>query len=428
MLLDIFQLKLNNSTQYHGWKKQQALWNKMPARLRHLPETARALVASALDAELPERAAFLSQRVFKNSPLPDWQRFVLASNGDDRAALYGLLHSSAAASLHLPVGGRRARPHRELRPPPCAPPRDCLTQNPDDDAVLRRQTFELARKNSGLTRLYYSASAIGKLEAYGPVFSFMTNRGDSSYSLQAKKGRLGSISSGGPDFRGGGRELDLSAAYDYSVKGLRLETEAGANSRDDANAAPYGKGRLSLGEGLRGILEAEANAISEETPALRAIGLRDTLALGFEWDITVREFFTTKAGLRLYRERWGQQLGSGYFAEATAGTRLRLENPEWTLYVSAATLNNTASDPSERALEYYPGGIGPHDVVPRQYSAAGCGHDFGHIASAAAAGRRSGLAAGAVERRHRARLALFVLCEIFRERAALRRAQDVLRR
>lgn len=136
-------------------------------------------------------------------------------------------------------------------------------------------------------------------------------------------------------------ETDLSLAADLSPGGDPLRLVLGTNLRSHDSLA-YGGAVWSrgLGGSVRLRVEAQVNALSEESSAMRALGRKDKLSFGISGQPAASTYARLEVAAQRFQTRQGDALGHGWRLEGELGAVLRQGTPSWHVRLSGSTDRN----------------------------------------------------------------------------------------
>ena len=208
--------------------------------------------------------------------------------------------SLAAASLALWMAGCASAPADTKVDGPLGDVRIGATEA--DEGILRQiRELEISR-----------ARQAGAALSHRQLGALTLDSTSTNFSAAAADGRVGGRlmhhASGlkGEELRVDqlGDEWDASLEFDRSFGRDRLRGRAGGNFRDD-DSLPYGQivWEPRFSPRTRGRFELYVNEISEDSPALRAIGAKDKVSAELTTDVTARESATIRLTGQHYHTR-----------------------------------------------------------------------------------------------------------------------------
>ena len=158
----------------------------------------------------------------------------------------------------------------------------------------------------------------------------------SNFSAAAGDGRVGgrlmrhALESKGEELRVDQFEEEWDASFEVErMFGRdRLRARAGGNFRDDESLA-YGQvvWEARFSSRTRGRFELYVNEITEDSPALRAIGAKDKISAELTADVTARESATIRFTGHRYHTRGNDRLAEGVRVDALATSLLSRGSP-----------------------------------------------------------------------------------------------------
>ncbi|MCK5831713.1 MAG: tetratricopeptide repeat protein [Methylococcales bacterium] len=124
-------------------------------------------------------------------------------------------------------------------------------------------------------------------------------------------------------------ENHLSVKWRHTGLRNELWLQGNAGLRDDQDLFGIKAGvRYKIMDGWSANIVAAYNELSEESAAFRLMGARDSISLGFKGQLTKRDYFSFTVHSRNYKTRFGEQLGTGFGADISAGYRIKFAQPE----------------------------------------------------------------------------------------------------
>jgi hypothetical protein len=162
-------------------------------------------------------------------------------------------------------------------------------------------------------------------------------------------------------------EQDVYLELTHRSPTTTLIGQLGANLRDVGQSIMYGG--FSWDSSFRntwlGRLGLFINEISEETPALRVLGVKDRLSFGIFHNLTSREYARFQLNLQHYYTRERQSLATGYRIEAEMGHFILRHSPSWQIRLQGSREENDLSTQLPPKLV--------ETIVPPEYSLLGIG-------------------------------------------------------
>lgn len=136
-------------------------------------------------------------------------------------------------------------------------------------------------------------------------------------------------------------ETDLSAEFKHSLRDGVFEVKLGGNLRKD-NSLAYGGFKVSqnVTNNLKANLRLGVNEISYETGALRSLGAKDTILLGFSSQLTRQTFLHLDIDGHRYLTRQGSNLGKGYKLQGILGSSLLTGIQDWQIRLQGSWESN----------------------------------------------------------------------------------------
>ena len=182
-------------------------------------------------------------------------------------------------------------------------------------------------------------------------------------------------------------EEDLSLHAIFNLLNDPLQLTVGGNARVD-HSLVYGQVAWTRAWDPRTSMRVDlsVHTLSDITPALRAVGSQDKLALVLRHASDDSWSGQVGAAWQSFRSRGGSLLGQGYRTEAALEKVLAREGPAWSVRVSGSSDNNQLADklPPDLAGPVLPATQSLEDVVARNFSTMGVGTTLrlgGHEAS-----------------------------------------------
>ncbi len=134
-------------------------------------------------------------------------------------------------------------------------------------------------------------------------------------------------------------EIDLKVMR--RARRLNYYAEINFNLRDDKDIMPIKLGMdYLLSKRVRFEFAWENNQLSEESTALRALGMQDKLHIAMSANIGSREYISTRLFKTHYESRWGEALADGWSMDINIGHRLSTGRNEWVVQFDANWLSN----------------------------------------------------------------------------------------
>jgi hypothetical protein len=306
--------------------------------------------------------------------LPIWQRAALALHAQDKAALASLLAEKNEAELPLITRVEMLRALGRAGDALALATTGLESGFPEEEEVqLRRHVDQLTVERAMRMELSWGQRVLGPLSVHSPSLRISGAAGLASrleIGVTQNRVHVG----GQAEFR-----LDEEHEQDAFLQWRRpssiagLQVKAGVNLRDDENLI-YGLIGLEmpLADRLALRLEANFNELTEETPALRALGVKDRLSAALSNDWGSREYGRIQLDLQRYHSRNRERLADGYRIEAELGSFLLKRAPVWSMRLQGVWADNRlVSDLPENLLEH---GLAAVDqIVPDDFSMMGFG-------------------------------------------------------
>jgi hypothetical protein len=195
-----------------------------------------------------------------------------------------------------------------------------------DEGILRQiRELEVSQARQAGAALAYRQ--LGSLEIGSASTNFNAAPGDTRMGGRVMHHRLDSKSDElrVDDFS---EEWDASFEIERMFGQDRIRGRAGGNFRSD-RSLPYGQvvWEPRFSNRTRGRFELYLNEITEDSPALRAIGAKHKLSGELTVDLTARESATVRLTGQQYHTRGGDRLADGIRAEAVAASLLSRSSP-----------------------------------------------------------------------------------------------------
>lgn len=116
----------------------------------------------------------------------------------------------------------------------------------------------------------------------------------------------------------------------------------------------------------------EDNQPSEESSALRSLGMLDKLQFGVNANIGSREYLYTQIAKTKYQSRWGEVLANGWSANLGIGHLLSIGRNRWTIQADASWISNKLiSSLPFQVSQRLPVGTTTATVVAREFGTLG---------------------------------------------------------
>lgn len=324
--------------------------------------------------ELDAARYWMSQANAHGQPLPAWQRLNLALRSDDRETVQNLLDDPTSGLT--PTDRLQALQKLGLDSEALTLAHELLESgsSADDSSELRQQANNLALKLANRITLGTELWGYGSLSVSSALALFNIGLENARTGMNIAANRLHS-NSDNLVVNGFDKELDISVPFNKAWYSEQVEAQLGGNLREDKSLA---YGRITWGhqinKSLLSRLQFDFNKISNETPALRAIGAKDQLALGLSADLTPWELARTQLKIQRYHTREGDQLARGYAMEGALEHFIFKRSPAWLVRVQGSWENNQLRNNLPKGLEPI---LGPSaevsTIVPSEYGLLGIG-------------------------------------------------------
>lgn len=340
------------------------------------PALLESVVGWYLSQENSEAARFwINQARIQHHLLPFWQQSLAALRIQDQEALQNLLDENGKElppSIKVDVLQSLNRDSEALA---VAQEQLEYVSEPAESDNLRRQirllTIRLANRLTPVWELRSLASLTVmdlSVQADGWV-------GDATHVTGVASRRRLSADSKDLNLEGFDIEHDVYLEFTHDRPTATIAGRLGANLRDDQSLA---YGRLSwaplLGKGWLGRLELSINEIGEETPAFRALGVKDRLSISTLYNITSSDYARLRLGLHRYYTRERSRLAEGYGIGAEIGHFLLRQNPSWQIRLQTSIEDNSLSKELPSELEgILPASATVGTLVPDKFSMMGIG-------------------------------------------------------
>ncbi|MGI4935788.1 MAG: tetratricopeptide repeat protein [Janthinobacterium lividum] len=329
------------------------------------------LVASALDGKNPALARQRLQRAQAHQHrLPVWQSMAVAMADADKREIASILAISdanaRAAMAGAEISTAQAQGGNAAAPTPATgslTPTDrveamrilglhadalryadtmLLRDENAGNALLRRQRESLAEQQATRVRAGAGERRIAGLQLGLQEAQVSIALDPARLTLRAARTRLsskdGQLSLAGIDI-----ERDFSASLELTPDATTPLTRLtlGTLQRSD-NSPLYGRFEWARRLDPRAVLHVDAsfNMASEETAALRVVGMKDKLSTGLAVDLTERSYARADIAAQRYRTRAADQLAQGYRISGEIGTTVLREAPFWQVRVSGSWEKN----------------------------------------------------------------------------------------
>jgi predicted Zn-dependent protease len=335
------------------------------------------VIASYLSQENFDAARFWLLRAHAaRLQTPVGQRLQLALADNDKAALADILNNESDKLTLLD----RVEPLKQLdRTDEALVVLNNYLQTSEDgstnQAGLYQYRNELAVQQSSKVDLAWSYQSLGALDINQSQGRYALPLSKYALAFQLKHNHLDSTD----------RELALPAnnEIDLSVEGkyplqpdTLLQGNLGSNLKNEQSLV-YGS--MSLTSKLTRFLDANIrlgiHEISTETPALRALGVKDKISLLMTTRLTRQSFFQFDIDGHRYLTRQGSVLGDGYKTSAILGYTLLRASPTWQVRLQGSWESNWLKNdlPTELSRAFASPYANMETIVPKSYGTVGIG-------------------------------------------------------
>ena len=138
-------------------------------------------------------------------------------------------------------------------------------------------------------------------------------------------------------------EIDLKAMR--PGRRMSIYSDISINRRDDIDIMPIKLGMdYKLSRNVQFEFAWENNQLSEESTALRTLGMQDKLHIAMNANLGSREYINTHLFKTNYESRWGDDLAHGLSIDFNLGHRLSTGRNELTVQLDANWISNTLNN------------------------------------------------------------------------------------
>ena len=363
-------LELGNSTE-RAFLREQLRCSSDPALLE-------AAIAWHLNRDEDDIATHWAQVAeTRGLTVLPWQRTLLALRRDDKAAVAGVLRTSAQ---DLPVSARiealRYLGENEhalrLAQHEAGQAADPAERQRMEELAQTLNRAETASLGAGVSTLDYGPLSVRTLEASGEVPMASGRLG-----VSAKISDLDSSARDELDLADLDREQDLSLSLTQTYGVAELSAVAGASLREEDSIA-YGSlqfQRPLSGPLLRNLsLKAALNDLSYETAWCRAFCTKSHVTAVISGGLSRWDFFNLSLDAAGFATRDDEALASGFGLDGALGYVIFQDQPRWDLSLRGALQSNDLADEVPSALkEASSGALEISDVLPAEYRFLGVG-------------------------------------------------------
>jgi hypothetical protein len=321
-------------------------------------------------------------------PVPVWQRLAIAVEDNDQQAVQQLLRESQGElqpSVEVDALQRVGLTSEALA---LAQQRLAYIQTGPEAERLASQTDTLVIAPAAFGELRGSYQELGDLNISGATALVSADSPLARIAVDVSHNRL--------DTDGNDVSLDeFDTENDISLQLVRARTERrlalelGTNLRDDKDIV---YGQFAWDEYISPQVSTRAelgiNQITIATAFLRAIGSKDSAAIGMSFNPNRWEFARGRFELHRYQTRDDERLGDGFLVEAALGRVMLQELPRWHMELRGSWEKNELRDklPSELVPSVFPPGTDIENIVPPDYRTLGVATtlDYGSAGSSVA--------------------------------------------
>jgi polysaccharide biosynthesis protein PelB len=324
------------------------------------------------EGRMPAARRYVLKSLQERVALPAWQQMAIAVYDNDIDAIEEILKSPRELLPTDRVVGLRTV-GRETQALETARKHLESSQWENELYILRRQAADLGVRNPNGLALTGKINTLGDLDMQGIKAEAAFTRGVNSFWLGYEFLDLSSNSSNlivQPDQS---PENNLQIKWRYM--GLRNEfwLQGRAGLRPDKDLlGMQGGWKYSIWEGWAATIRGAYNELTDESAAFRLMGARDGITVGFNGEISKRDFFALNVYGRNYKTRFGSNLGTGIGAEFVAGYRIQFAHPglEVRLHGNITEADLVSQLPAEMQA-ILPPGAGVENVLSKSYKEIG---------------------------------------------------------
>lgn len=333
------------------------------------------LLASSLAAQDTENAyQWLMRAEAEGLALPAYQVLGVAVGRNDRTLVAKLLQ---ARGEELTVTDRVAALRLDRRPEEALTLVDSSLPQASEETSkqLRQQRYEIVTEQARRVEVRHERRNISDLDIDRTEISGSQPMPWGRTTVRLANNSLRS-DAGSPNLTFSRDEADLSVMAELTASGDPLRVTLGTNQRSDVSFA-YGSAEWThnLGKGVRARVEAAVNALTEESAAMRAVGKKDKLSLGFSGNPSPMTNARLELASQRFETRKGDALGRGLHVEGELGALVLQASPSWHVRLSGSADRNrlAASLPSELVGTVLPAFSTVESLIPKRFSTLGVG-------------------------------------------------------
>lgn len=333
------------------------------------------LVASSLAAQDPESAyKWLLRAEAEGHTLPAYQVLGVAAGRSDRAMAAKLLQ---ARGEELTVTDRVAALRLDRRPEEALTLVDSSLPQASEEVglQLRQQRYEIVTEQARRVEVRYERRNISDLDIDRTEVSGSQPLPWGRTTVRLANNSLRS-DAGSPNLTFSRDEADLSVMAELTASGDPIRVTLGTNQRSDVSFA-YGSAEWThnIGRGVRTRVEASVNALTEESAAIRAVGMKDKLSFGLSGNPSPATYARVELAGQHFHTRKGEALGQGLHVDGELGTTLLQGSPTWQVRLSGGADRNrlAASLPAELLVTVLSPFSTVESLIPKRFSTLGVG-------------------------------------------------------
>lgn len=333
------------------------------------------LVASSLAAQDTESAyRWFTQAEAEGHTLPAYQVLGVAAGRNDRAMVAKLLQ---ARGEELTVTDRVAALRLDRRPEEALALVDSsLPQASEETGMqLRQQRYEIASEQARRVEVRFERRNISDLDIDRTEVSGSQPMPWGRTTVRLANNSLRS-DAGSPNLTFSRDETDLSVMGEMTVLGDPIRVTLGTNQRSDVSFA-YGSAEWThhIGKGVRTRVEAVVNALTEESAAIRAVGMKDKLSFGLSGNLSPASYARVEFAGQHFHTRKGEALGQGVHVDGELGATLLQGSRTWQVRMSGGADRNrlATSLPAELLATALSPFSTVESLIPKRFSTLGVG-------------------------------------------------------
>lgn len=333
------------------------------------------LVASRLAAQDPDNAhRWLMRAEAEGIALLAYQILGIAVGLNDRPMAAKLLQTRGE---ELSVTDRVAALRLDRRPEEALTLVDASLPQASEETgkQLRQQRYEIITDQARRVEVGYERRNISDLDIDRAELSGSQPMPWGRTTVRLAHNALRS-DAGSPNLTFSRDEADLSVMAELEAAGDPIRVTLGTNQRSDVSFN-YGRAEWihDVGGSVRTRVEAAVNALTEESAALRAVGMKDKLSFGLSGKPSPMTYARVELASQRFHTRKGDALGHGWHGEGELGATLRQGSPVWQVRLSGGADRNrlAASLPAELLGTTLSPFSTVESLIPRRFSTLGVG-------------------------------------------------------